>query len=895
MDSSRSGSSQENNGHIQHPYFTFLGSLLPEAERESYLGSQTKPVASSTSAPYLEITEQPQDKFRYRYVSELHGTHGCIMGKNKSKIKKTFPAVRLMNYNKEAFVRCTIYTQDHKLPHPHVLVQKLKCGDKYEPHDVKVSKTSGYEVVFMSIGILQTARKNLVDVLVEKIMDRTKENQGRAARVSKKLKSDIVQRVQKETKSINLNGVCLCFEAFTKDDKGAIQLLCNPVFSDPVYNMKSAQTNELKICRMDRFYGSCKGDNIKIRFFETDDEDNDVWQAYGIFSELDVHHQFAIAFKTPPYKPYETLMENKKVFLELLRPSDNLRSDPQPFTYKPLECNIYRSLKRPRMETVPTSTWDANEPSSSTSTYNGQPSNMMECPTQSYTYNLQPEAMRTTGPPNDFFGGIQINAADTTQFDEIIAELLTRVNNNLANKKKDLPSKDIPKKLSIKATRKANAALKAAAAKKNKFSPREVVEQEMGKLVHKTIESVRKAERSKCADNDVGTILRSSMCLRSSNLSALHTAVRCNQLEEMKILLGYLKKYIRPEQYETTIDAQNELKETPLYLCVLNGHPEMLKALLEAGADATLDCNGKTPLQLALEPGNMTCFKILVQHFKETSPLKLNEVCEVRPQSLLYEAVNLENLEAVELLIDAGVNTNIGDMNSLSTPLHRAVEKKNFRLVQILLRSSQTQIDAPDVKGNTALHLACVVGGTGSTELTQLLIDAGADPWKENYETFPEKALPEKEMARISLDSASDSEDGADGNLHIKEEIPSDDEQTVEQRGQTAFDLAVNKPALMDEEEMWEDACSDQPLNTNLTEASIPTECIADALDSKTLVEISAILEKDGSWKELATELGLEEQIPGQITTEDLRDLLELLNQHEAVQSIDRMVAQIPK
>jgi len=39
-------------------------------------------------------------------------------------------------------------------------------------------------------------------------------------------------------------------------------------------------------------------ENIKIRFFEYDDEqDTEVWEGYGRFSELDVHHQYAIVFK----------------------------------------------------------------------------------------------------------------------------------------------------------------------------------------------------------------------------------------------------------------------------------------------------------------------------------------------------------------------------------------------------------------------------------------------------------------------------------------------------------------------------------------------------------------------------------------------------------------------
>lgn len=38
-------------------------------------------------------------------------------------------------------------------------------------------------------------------------------------------------------------------------------------------------------------------DNIKIRFFEVDTNDTEVWSDYGKFSHIDVHHQYAIVFK----------------------------------------------------------------------------------------------------------------------------------------------------------------------------------------------------------------------------------------------------------------------------------------------------------------------------------------------------------------------------------------------------------------------------------------------------------------------------------------------------------------------------------------------------------------------------------------------------------------------
>lgn len=35
-------------------------------------------------------------------------------------------------------------------------------------------------------------------------------------------------------------------------------------------------------------------ENIKVRFFETDENDQETWEDWGKFTETDVHHQYAI-------------------------------------------------------------------------------------------------------------------------------------------------------------------------------------------------------------------------------------------------------------------------------------------------------------------------------------------------------------------------------------------------------------------------------------------------------------------------------------------------------------------------------------------------------------------------------------------------------------------------
>lgn len=45
---------------------------------------------------YLKIVEQPVDKFRFRYISEMAGTHGSLSGINSERNRKaTFPTVQV--------------------------------------------------------------------------------------------------------------------------------------------------------------------------------------------------------------------------------------------------------------------------------------------------------------------------------------------------------------------------------------------------------------------------------------------------------------------------------------------------------------------------------------------------------------------------------------------------------------------------------------------------------------------------------------------------------------------------------------------------------------------------------------------------------------------------------
>ena len=75
-------------------------------------------------------------------------------------------------------------------------------------------------------------------------------------------------------------------------------------------------------------------EDIKVRFFDPDSQ----WEGWGDFQPADVHKQYAISLKTPRYQ-HQDITEKKRVFIELVKPSDSNRSDPKEFFFLPLERN----------------------------------------------------------------------------------------------------------------------------------------------------------------------------------------------------------------------------------------------------------------------------------------------------------------------------------------------------------------------------------------------------------------------------------------------------------------------------------------------------------------------------------------------------------------------------
>jgi ankyrin repeat protein len=97
-----------------------------------------------------------------------------------------------------------------------------------------------------------------------------------------------------------------------------------------------------------------------------------------------------------------------------------------------------------------------------------------------------------------------------------------------------------------------------------------------------------------------------------------------------------------------------------------------------------------------------------------------------RGKTALLKAIDVESLQAVKLLLSRGSDVNRPARRGLKrTPLQQACEQDSFHMVEFLLDNGADVHAPPAVNGGaTALQLAAI---QGSVRIVRLLLDKGAD------------------------------------------------------------------------------------------------------------------------------------------------------------------------
>uniref|UniRef100_A0A8C7L1Q1 Nuclear factor of kappa light polypeptide gene enhancer in B-cells 2 (p49/p100) n=1 Tax=Oncorhynchus kisutch TaxID=8019 RepID=A0A8C7L1Q1_ONCKI len=300
-------------------------------------------VPETAHGPYIQIIEEPKQRgFRFRYECE-GPSHGGLPGASSERNRRTYPTVKVSNYVGIARVEVQLVTHsDPPQVHAHSLVGRQCCTESgicsmdVGPNDLTAQ--------FSNLGILHVTKRGVGEVLCKRLRDEKRRQGGQHYHFTDAEEQAIGREAKELGKIMDLNIVRLKFTAYLQDSNGGFSRALKPVVSNPIYDSKSPNASNLKISRMDKTSGSVLGgdeifllcdkvqkDDIEIRFYE---EDDGSWEAFGDFSPTDVHKQYAIVFKTPPYHSAE-IERQVTVFLQLKRKKGGDCSDPKQFTYVP--------------------------------------------------------------------------------------------------------------------------------------------------------------------------------------------------------------------------------------------------------------------------------------------------------------------------------------------------------------------------------------------------------------------------------------------------------------------------------------------------------------------------------------------------------------------------------
>ena len=200
-------------------------------------------------------------------------------------------------------------------------------------------------------------------------------------------------------------------------------------------------------------------------------------------------------------------------------------------------------------------------------------------------------------------------------------------------------------------------------------------------------------------------------------------------------------------EHAQDVDSQSfDDWSTALHLASAKGHVEVVRALLDKGADAAaVDKRGSTPLHLASNGGHAGVVRVLLERGADASAEDEQEISppmlavrgghvEVTKTFLeftenvinwppLHRALFEGNIDVTRTLLEHGTDsTEIFGENW--TPIHAALAGGHTDSIRVLLECG-VDMTARDNDGDTALHLASF---SGPVEIVRILLERGFDP-----------------------------------------------------------------------------------------------------------------------------------------------------------------------
>uniref|UniRef100_A0A8C4Z0F1 RHD domain-containing protein n=1 Tax=Gadus morhua TaxID=8049 RepID=A0A8C4Z0F1_GADMO len=677
---------------------------------------KTEPyIPENAHGPYIQIIEEPKQRgFRFRYECE-GPSHGGLPGASSERNRRTYPTVKVNNYVGHARVEVQLVTHsDPARVHAHSLVGRQctengTCTLDVGPNDLTAS--------FSNLGILHVTKKGVMEVLTRRLRDERRQQKGLHHLFSDAEDSSMVKEAKELGKVMDLNIVRLKFTAYLQDSNGGFTRALKPVVSNPIYDSKSPNASNLKISRMDKTCGSVFGgdeifllcdkvqkDDIEIRFYEEDEEG--AWEAFGDFSPTDVHKQYAIVFRTPPYHSME-IQGSVPVFLQLKRKKAGDSSEPKIFTYVP---HVHDKEEVQRKKLKPLSHYEPWRGGGGAGGGGGGGAGGGQGGGR--------------GGAGDFGGGGAYQhmnggggggaGGGGGSFNSYRGSFNSYGGGN---------------QMSGSAPQTVVAQQQTTDQTDGQSSPLQQQLLQLGNYTGSRPPAQALLQYCSSGDPRVLLALQRHLCgVQDHNGDTpLHLAI----IHQQSGVVHQLIHTLLSSHQNHVLNTPNQLRQTPLHLAVLSGQVRLVEALLRAGADPGQgDLEGRSPLHLAALAADEALLRPLLAHLGESHAHLVN-MADYHGLHPLHLSVRRGGERCLRLLVGGGAKINAGEQKSGSSALHLAVRDNLFKVACYLITELKADVNAATFGGNTALHLAA---SQGSPTLCSMLIAAGADKNLENDE-----------------------------------------------------------------------------------------------------------------------------------------------------------------
>ena len=214
----------------------------------------------------------------------------------------------------------------------------------------------------------------------------------------------------------------------------------------------------------------------------------------------------------------------------------------------------------------------------------------------------------------------------------------------------------------------------------------------------------------------------------------LHTKSSMHMFSKRASLQELGNEIFKLVSYSATSEQWAEWLRVPLEHAVARGNLDLVDTLLQAGADGSAGwrgCRGRTLLHAAAVGGNPDVLTALLGAGARPD---VNVVSLSPKRSALYVAMVCGHEEVARRLVQAGADVKYVDPVDQCSILHEAACWANEQLVNDLLIGGADPISGFGPRGSTPLHLAALSGHTGIIS-TLLLRGANKDALAEDGAT----------------------------------------------------------------------------------------------------------------------------------------------------------------